>query len=110
LRRCPFCLIASGDAPASFVFQDDRVMVFRDANPKAPIHLLVVPRAHVESLLEADEELLGFLLSTARRVALEMGLKRGFRLVLNVGPEGGQTVYHLHLHLLAGRPMGWPPG
>lgn len=107
---CIFCKIIGGEIESSILYQDDRVIAIRDINPKAPVHLLVVSKDHFESLahLTDDEEtLLGHIISVANRLARENGLhEKGYRLVFNCGPEGGQVVPHLHLHLLGGRQMG----
>ena len=111
---CLFCRIARGEIPADIVHEDDLVLAFRDINPKAPTHLLVIPRRHVQSaadLRESDSEMLGRLFGVAAQLAREAGVAdRGFRLVTNSGPGAGQSVDHLHFHLLGGRQMGWPPG
>jgi len=111
---CLFCRIARGEIPADIVHEDDLVLAFRDINPKAPTHLLVIPRRHVQSaadLRESDAEMLGRLFGVAAQLAREAGVAdRGFRLVTNSGPGAGQSVDHLHFHLLGGRQMGWPPG
>ncbi len=110
---CLFCKIAEGSIPSTPVFQDDRVYAFADINPKAPTHILIIPREHIASLHDTDERhraLLGHLLGTAAEIARMKGLHKGYRVVVNIGDHGGQTVDHLHLHLLAGRPMTWPPG
>jgi histidine triad (HIT) family protein len=111
---CVFCRIAAGELPATLVHEDERALAFEDLNPQAPEHLLVIPRDHttsVASLEEGDRDLAGHLLLVAGRVARERGLESaGYRVVANVGDEGGQTVGHLHLHVLGGRPMRWPPG
>ncbi len=107
-----FGKIARGELQADKVYEDDRAVVFRDINPQAPTHLLVIPRKAIATLAAADDsdaELLGHLLLVARRVAAEQGFK-DFRLVVNNGAGAGQTVFHLHLHLLAGRSFQWPPG
>jgi histidine triad (HIT) family protein len=109
---CLFCKIAAGEIPSEVVHQDDQVVVFRDVNPRAPTHVLAIPRRHIPSaaeLTDGDGDLLAALFGALRRVAEEAGL-RGYRIVTNVGPESGQSVFHLHFHLLAGRPMSWPPG
>ncbi|MGH2454762.1 MAG: histidine triad nucleotide-binding protein [Candidatus Limnocylindria bacterium] len=109
---CLFCGIVAGEIPSDRVYEDDRVVVFRDVNPQAPTHVLAIPRRHIPSaanLTDADGELLAALFGALRRVAEEAGL-HGYRIVTNVGAEAGQSVFHLHLHLLAGRPMAWPPG
>jgi histidine triad (HIT) family protein len=112
--ECLFCKIAAGESPATLVHLDDDLVAFRDISPQAPVHILVIPRGHVSSLDEAREEdrhLLGSLLLAARDIARKEGLAPGgYRAVVNTGAEGGQTVDHLHVHLLGGRSMGWPPG
>ncbi|HEV3470018.1 MAG TPA: histidine triad nucleotide-binding protein [Pyrinomonadaceae bacterium] len=111
---CLFCKIAAGEIPAQLVYQDERAVAFRDINPQAPTHVLVIPREHVASLAEAEEgreSLLGHLLLAAARVARDAGLEAsGFRTVINNGAGAGQSVFHLHLHVLGGRPLSWPPG
>jgi histidine triad (HIT) family protein len=111
---CIFCKIVAGEIPAAKIFEDDRAVVFRDINPQAPTHALVIPRAHVASLNEAgegEEALLGHLLLVAARVAREEGLAGGgYRTVINTGPAAGQTVFHVHVHVLGGRRLAWPPG
>jgi len=113
-QNCLFCKIAAGEVPAAKIFEDDRAVVFRDINPQAPTHALVIPRGHVASLDEAgetDEALLGHLLLVAARVAREEGLdESGYRTVINTGAGAGQTVFHIHVHLLGGRRLTWPPG
>jgi histidine triad (HIT) family protein len=110
---CIFCRIASKDVPATIVYEDDEVVAFRDLAPKAPTHVLLIPRKHVDSLdhaVPADRDLLGRLLLAAKTVAAQDGLGDGYRVVTNVGPAAGQSVLHLHFHVLGGRPMAWPPG
>jgi histidine triad (HIT) family protein len=111
---CLFCKIARGDIPATLVHEDERVVAFRDIHPQAPVHILLIPREHVASLDAVDaghEGLLGRLLLVARDLARSEGMAEdGYRTVLNVGADGGQTVHHLHVHLLGGRSLGWPPG
>jgi histidine triad (HIT) family protein len=107
-----FGKILRGEIPADKVFEDDRCIAFRDVQPQAPVHLLVIPREHLISLAQADqsqESLLGHLLLVAARVAREAGLNE-WRTVINTGAGAGQTVFHLHVHVLGGRPMQWPPG
>jgi histidine triad (HIT) family protein len=109
---CLFCRIAAGEIPADRVFEDEAVIVFRDINPKAPTHVLAIPRRHIPSagdLTEADGDLLAALFTALRRVAADAGLE-SYRIASNVGPEAGQSVFHLHFHLMGGRSMGWPPG
>lgn len=109
---CLFCKVARGEIPAAVVKRTGRLLAFRDINPQAPTHLLVIPTEHVASLEEAKEAAsLGELLLFARDAAREAGLSgRGYRVVLNTNADGGQTVFHLHAHVLGGRAMGWPPG
>ena len=110
---CLFCRIISGEIPATKLREDDQVVVIRDIGPKAPIHVLLMPRAHIASaadLTDADGPMLGHLFAVAADIAAEEGLDGGWRLVSNVGPDAGQSVPHLHVHLLGGREMGWPPG
>ncbi len=113
-QSCLFCRIIAGETSTDFVHQDDRSIVIRDINPQAPTHLLVIPKEHLESLDEAsqsDEALLGHLLRVGARVANEAGLaESGYRTVINTGAGAGQSVFHLHVHVLGGRPMNWPPG
>lgn len=111
---CLFCRIVAGEIPADFIHRDDRSVVIRDINPQAPTHLLVIPQEHIESLNDAsqkDDALLGYLLRVAARVANAAGLAEGgYRTVINNGAGAGQSVFHLHVHVLGGRPMNWPPG
>ncbi len=111
---CLFCKIIAGDIPAEFVHQDDRCVAIRDINPQAPTHVLVIPLEHMESLDEAsqkDEGLLGHLLRVAARMANDAGHgETGYRAVINTGAGAGQSVFHLHVHLLGGRELLWPPG
>jgi histidine triad (HIT) family protein len=110
-EECIFCRIASGAIEVPFVAQSDDAVAFRDANPQTQVHVLVVPRKHVASLDAADDPaLLGALMSMAAAVARDEGISEsGYRTVVNTGPNGGQSVDHLHLHVLGGRSMGWPP-
>ena len=112
MSGCIFCKIVAGEVPAQVVKQADGMLAFTDLNPQAPTHLLIIPTTHIGSLNDAkDPQLLGSLLGFARDLAREKGLDtRGYRVVVNTNPDGGQTVFHLHLHLLGGRPMNWPPG
>jgi histidine triad (HIT) family protein len=111
---CLFCKIIDGEIPAELIHQDERCVAIRDINPQAPTHVLVVPREHMESLDEAsvrDEALLGHLLRVAARIANAEGAgESGYRTVINTGTGAGQSVFHLHVHVLGGRPMLWPPG
>lgn len=111
---CIFCQIAAGERPAHIVYEDDRAVAFRDIHPQAPTHILIIPRDHIDGPAEAsadNEAVIGHLAVVAARVAADEGIAAGgYRLVLNQGRNGGQSVFHLHLHLLGGRRMGWPPG
>lgn len=111
---CLFCRVIAGEIPAEFLHRDDLSIVIRDINPQAPTHLLVIPHEHIESLDDAsqkDEALLGHLLRVAARLANAAGLgEGGYRTVINNGAGAGQSVFHLHVHVLGGRPMNWPPG
>lgn len=110
---CLFCKIVDGSIPSTAVYQDGQCYAFADIHPQAPVHILVVPRTHIASLAETGSEdaaMLGHLLSVAGKIAREKGLSAGYRVVMNTGVDGGQTVGHLHLHLLGGRGLTWPPG
>jgi histidine triad (HIT) family protein len=110
---CLFCKIVSGAIPAKRLYEDEVSIAFPDINPQAQTHVLVVPKEHIASLAEAGPEhtaLLGSLMAAAANVARQLKLERGYRVVVNTGAEGGQTVSHLHLHVLGGRHMNWPPG
>ncbi len=113
MDTCLFCQIARRELPGKIVYEDDQSVAFEDINPKAPVHILIIPRRHLATLLDAkqgDDQLLGHLLLVANRIAMQKGIaERGFRLVLNCNSEGGQAVFHLHLHLLGGRPLRWHP-
>ncbi|MBM4132264.1 MAG: histidine triad nucleotide-binding protein [Nitrospira sp.] len=114
MSDCLFCKIAAKTIPAKLVHEDDQTVAFDDINPQAPTHVLVIPKRHAASIAElneADAGLLGHLLLVGNQVAKQKGIAEGgYRLVVNTGRNGGQTVFHLHLHLLGGRPMHWPPG
>jgi len=108
-----FDKILDGSIPAKFIHEDDKCVAFMDVNPQAPVHFLVIPRKRIAMIEEAedgDAELLGHLLLVARKVAKEQGLTKGYRLVVNNGVDGAQSVYHLHIHVMGGRQMNWPPG
>lgn len=111
---CLFCNIVNGDIPSKEVYSNDDVYAFYDINPAAPTHVLVIPKKHLKDVTsadEADEALMGKLLLAANEIAKKLNLAEdGFRLVINTGVDGGQTVYHLHLHILGGRALSWPPG
>ena len=111
---CLFCRIVSGEIPSNQVYSDDDVIAFRDVNPQAPLHVLVIPRRHIPSVNSPEAEdgaVLSAMVRAANTIAREQGVaESGYRLVWNVGPDAGQSVFHVHLHLLGGRPLGWPPG
>ena len=114
MNDCIFCKIAEGAIPSSKAYEDERVLAFHDIDPQAPVHVLIVPRRHIESvdtLAESDADILFRLFEVARLLAAKLGLsEKGYRIVTNVGRDGGQSVPHLHLHLLGGRSLQWPPG
>lgn len=111
---CLFCKIAQGEIPATVVYQDNDIMAFRDIRPQAPTHILIIPKRHIPTINDCDDEdsqLLGTIILRAKKLAQSEGFSDiGYRLVFNVNPGGGQEVYHIHLHLLGGRQMTWPPG
>jgi histidine triad (HIT) family protein len=110
---CLFCKIIAGQIPSKKVYEDDRVFAFEDINPQAPTHALIIPKKHIVGLKEAqpeDAEIIGYCHLVAARLARERGIEDGYRTVFNVGPRAGQSVFHLHLHLLGGRSLKWPPG
>jgi len=111
---CLFCSIARGEKPARVLYEDDIAMAFEDIAPQAPVHILVIPKKHIATALDINKEdnaLIGHLYQIANRIAEEKGVAgRGFRLVMNCNPDAGQAVYHIHLHVLGGRLMHWPPG
>lgn len=111
MNECLFCKISAGMIPSDIVYEDEKVLAFRDIDPKAPVHILVIPREHIESLGDiTDFDTAAHIISIIKQLSIILGLKDGFRVVVNTGRDGGQTVGHLHFHLLAGRAMGWPPG
>jgi histidine triad (HIT) family protein len=114
MTDCIFCKIADGDIPTTSLYDDGEVLAFRDINPEAPIHLLIIPRRHIATindLTEVDVALVGRMHLAAKQLAAELGVtESGYRLVTNCNRDAGQLVFHLHMHLLAGRELGWPPG
>lgn len=114
MSDCLFCKLAEGHIPATILFEDDTLVAFKDLNPQAPLHLLIIPRQHIGSLNDlsgADDALMGSMVRRAAAIAKEHGYdERGYRTVFNTNRDAGQTVFHIHLHLLAGRPLAWPPG
>lgn len=114
MEDCLFCKIIAGDIPSTKVYEDDKVYAFNDIEPQAPIHIIIVPKSHISSaneLTDDNAEVIGHIFSVAAKIAKEKGFaENGWRIVNNCGVDGGQTVGHLHFHLLAGRNLGWPPG
>lgn len=112
MTDCLFCKIIRGEIPSTKVFEDDSVFAFRDIHPQAPVHILVIPKQHIASVAEAtDPSLMGILMLRAAEIARNEGIEQtGYRLVCNHGEQAGQSVFHLHMHLLGGRPLHWPPG
>jgi histidine triad (HIT) family protein len=114
MGACLFCEIVAGRIPATVAYQDDRILAFHDIKPQAPTHTLIIPRKHITSLLDLvpeDDAVLGYMVRKARDLAKDLGIAdAGFRLVFNCGENAGYSVYHIHLHLVGGRPLGWPPG
>ena len=113
MSDCLFCKIGAGEIPSETVYEDDDLIAISDINPQAPLHLLIIPRKHIASLDASspeDEALLGRILLRTRELAREHGVAAGYRVVNNCGSSAGQSVFHIHVHLLGGRAMGWPPG
>jgi histidine triad (HIT) family protein len=113
MTDCLFCKIIVGKIPAKKVYEDQKAFAFEDINPQAPTHVLIIPKKHIAGIdqaTEEDAELMGYCQIVAAKIARERNIENGFRTVYNVGPDAGQTVFHLHLHLLGGRKMSWPPG
>lgn len=110
---CIFCKIASGEIPSTRVYEDDLCVAFKDLEPQAPVHILIIPREHIASAAEITQEnssIVAHIFEVAAKLAKENKLEKGWRIVSNVGEDGGQSVKHMHFHLLGGRPMAWPPG
>lgn len=114
MNACLFCKISAKKIPAKIIYEDSEAIAFEDINPQAPVHVLIIPKKHISTTLDITEEdnpLIGHLFRVAGKIAEKRGVaQRGFRLVMNTNPESGQSVYHIHLHLLGGRQMHWPPG
>ena len=114
MTDCLFCKMVSREIQPDVVFEDDEVLAFRDVNPQAPVHVLVIPKSHIATTNELTPEhagLIGKMVLAARQIAADEGIAEpGYRMVMNCNPEAGQSVYHIHLHMLGGRPMNWPPG
>lgn len=110
---CLFCKIISGEIPSKKIYEDDKVYAFYDIDPKAPVHFLVIPKEHISSVAEINEKnaaIVGYIYSVIAKLAKEMKLEKGYRIVTNIGEDGGQTVFHMHFHVLGGRSLAWPPG
>lgn len=110
---CIFCKIAAGEIPSKTVYEDEKMRAFYDLDPQAPVHVLIIPKEHIASADELTSEnssIVGRIFEVAAKLAKELGLGNGYRIVNNCGEDGGQSVHHLHFHLLGGRPMAWPPG
>lgn len=113
MSDCLFCKIIAGKIPSRKVYEDERLFAFEDLHPTAPTHVLIIPKQHIEGLNKAeqsDAEILGHMQLAAASIGRERGIEDGYRTVLNVGPRSGQSVFHIHLHLIGGRDMSWPPG
>lgn len=111
MSDCLFCKIVNGDIPSTKVYEDDYVYAFNDIEPQAPIHIIIIPKKHYSNILEIDDDKIkSAIFNSIKKIAQEKDLNKGFRIVCNTGDEGGQTVGHLHFHMLAGRNLQWPPG
>ncbi|HZK33108.1 MAG TPA: histidine triad nucleotide-binding protein [Tissierellaceae bacterium] len=113
MKDCLFCKIAKGEVPSDTIYEDDKVIAFNDINPQAPVHFLVIPREHIKSadnITKENRELMGYIIHIASKLAKDKGLDSGYRIVNNCGSDGGQTVDHIHFHVLGKRNMKWPPG
>lgn len=113
MSDCIFCMIARKEIPSQIAYEDEKIMVFHDLEPQAPVHVLIIPKKHISSLDELqteDAELIGYLMLKVKDIAKDLGLDNGYRLVNNCGEDGMQTVKHMHFHLLGKRKMTWPPG
>ncbi len=111
MEDCIFCNIVAGKIPADIKYEDEKILVFTDVNPQAPVHLLVIPKEHIENILDLEDDgLLTKIFATIRNLVPKFNLENGFRLISNCGKKAGQTVPHLHFHVLGGRQLGWPPG
>ena len=111
MENCIFCKIAAGEIPSTKVYEDERVLAFRDIDPQAPVHVLLIPKKHFADILECDPETFAYMQEIVKKLAVELGIaEKGFRVVINNGEDGQQSVKHLHWHILGGRSMQWPPG
>ena len=110
MNDCIFCRIIAGEIPSERVYEDDKMIVIRDVAPAAPVHVLMIPKAHTDNTITAEPKLLLYMFGTVKELAEKLGVnEKGFRIVANTGDDGGQTVKHLHIHLLGGKALGWPP-
>ncbi len=110
MADCIFCKIIAGEIPSDKVYEDDKMVAFRDVAPAAPVHVLLLPKEHTENVMTVDKDLLAYMLGKVEQIAADLGIKeKGFRVVMNTGKDGGQTVNHLHIHLIGGKELGWPP-
>lgn len=110
MADCVFCKIAAGEIPSNKAYEDDKVVAFKDLEPAAPVHVLLIPKKHFDNVTVTDTETLGYMMGKVGEIAKSLGLtEKGFRLVINTGDDGGQTVHHLHMHIIGGKAMGWPP-
>lgn len=111
MEDCIFCKIIRGEIPSNKVYEDERVLAFRDIEPQAPVHVLLVPKQHFTSIMDVDADTFGYMQGIVRKLASDLGIaEKGFRVVINTGEDGQQSVKHLHFHILGGRSMQWPPG
>ncbi len=111
MEDCIFCKIIRGEIPSNKVYEDERVLAFRDIEPQAPVHVLLVPKQHFTSIMDVDADTFGYMQGIVKKLANELGIaEKGFRVVINTGEDGQQSVKHLHFHILGGRSMQWPPG
>lgn len=111
MTHCLFCKIINKEIPSNILYENDFALAFNDINPQAPVHILLIPKKHFDSIAEVnDEVLLGKLMILAAKIAGDQNLENGYRIVINKGSDGGQTVFHLHIHILGGRQLSWPPG
>ena len=110
MADCVFCKIAAGEIPSNKVYEDDKMVAFKDLEPAAPVHVLLIPKKHFDNVTVADPELVAYMMGKVGEIANKLGVaEKGFRLVINNGDEGGQTIHHLHMHLIGGKALGWPP-
>ncbi len=113
MSDCIFCKLKDGEIPANVAYEDDRIFCFHDADPQAPVHVLMIPKKHIPSIddvTDEDADLMGYMMTKVKDVAASLGLENGYRVVINCGEDGFQTVKHLHLHILGKRKLTWPPG